>query len=172
MTDEGTVGVPTCLRGKIFCLGHSLDGSKESTKPQKQMGLKKPRKTTPRPKRVPISGGFLADLTNSARRILTDLKKTIWQRCALLPWSSRVTLHFLLVSRCCLSSIVGRRSELRCPPHIGREAEVVKNKFPSIGMVPKCCIFDGLSYETCFGKIGRYPKFKLQFFVLLYVFLL
>jgi hypothetical protein len=29
----------------------------------------------------------------------------------------------------------------------------VKNRFPSMGVVPKCGIFHGLSYEMCFEKI-------------------
>jgi hypothetical protein len=39
-------------------------------------------------------------------------------------------------------------------------------------LVPKCSIFEGISNELCFEKIDRDPKFKLQFLVFLYVFLL
>jgi hypothetical protein len=51
-----------------------------------------------------------------------------------------------------------------------REAEVVKNWCPRMGLVPKCSIFNGLSYAIRLEKIGWGPlawgpKFKLHFFV-------
>jgi hypothetical protein len=38
---------------------------------------------------------------------------------------------------------------------------------PLMGHEPKRSIFHGFSYETCYEKFGRDPKFKLQFLVFL-----
>jgi hypothetical protein len=50
-----------------------------------------------RPIIIPISDGFLADLTNSAWRIFTtdlaDLKKIIWQRCVAEQPSQQLNLN-------------------------------------------------------------------------------
>jgi hypothetical protein len=52
--------------------------------------------------------------------------------------------------------------------HRRRLANLAKIHGPQMGHEPKCSIFHGFSYET----FGWDPKFKLQFLVFLYVFLL
>jgi hypothetical protein len=54
--------------------------------------------------------------------------------------------------------------------HRKRLASLDKIHGPRMRLVPKCSKYDGLSYETYKEKIGRDPKFKLQFLVFLYVF--
>jgi hypothetical protein len=56
--------------------------------------------------------------------------------------------------------------------HKRRLANLNKIHGPLMRLVPKFSIFHGFSYETCYEKIGRDPKFKLQLLVFLYVFLL
>jgi hypothetical protein len=52
------------------------------------------------------------------------------------------------------------------------EAEVVENRCPSMGLMPKCSIFDRLSYETCFEKNYGGPEYISHFFVFPKVFYL
>jgi hypothetical protein len=46
-----------------------------------------------------------------------------------------------------------------------RLAHLAQSVFPWTLNVPKCCIFDGLSYETFLEKIDGGPKYISHFFV-------